>query len=51
MRGPHDVLDYARSGADAVLVGECLVTGGQPREAVADLIAAGSHPALRQQGA
>jgi indole-3-glycerol phosphate synthase len=51
VRGPHDVLDYARSGADAVLVGESLVTGRSPRDAVADLIAAGAHPALRKQGA
>ena len=34
-------------GADAVLVGESLVTGGSPRDAVAELIAAGAHPALR----
>jgi indole-3-glycerol phosphate synthase len=47
VRGPHDVLDYARSGADAVLVGEALVTGGNPRAAVADMVAAGSHPSLR----
>jgi indole-3-glycerol phosphate synthase len=47
IRGPHDVLDYARSGADAVLVGESLVTGKNPRAAVADLVAAGAHPALR----
>ncbi len=47
VRGPHDVLDYARSGAHAVLVGESLVTGKNPRAAVADLVAAGSHPALR----
>jgi indole-3-glycerol phosphate synthase len=47
VRGPHDVLEYARSGADAVLVGESLVTGGAPRQAVADLVAAGAHPALR----
>jgi indole-3-glycerol phosphate synthase len=47
VRGPHDVLDYARSGAHAVLVGESLVTGKNPRSAVADLVAAGSHPALR----
>ena len=47
VRGPHDVLDYARSGAHAVLVGESLVTGKDPRAAVADLVAAGSHPALR----
>ena len=47
VRGPHDVLDYARSGAHAVLVGESLVVGNNPRGAVADLVAAGSHPALR----
>ena len=50
VRGPHDVLEYARAGAAAVLVGESLVTGGRPRKAVADLIAAGAHPALRQKG-
>ncbi len=47
VRGPHDVLDFARSGAHAVLVGESLVTGKDPRAAVADLVAAGQHPALR----
>jgi len=50
VRGPHDLLEYARAGAAAVLVGESLVIGGRPRQAVADLIAAGAHPALRQQG-
>ncbi|MEE6280835.1 indole-3-glycerol phosphate synthase TrpC [Georgenia sunbinii] len=47
VRGPHDVLDYARAGADVVLVGEALVTQGAPRQALADMVAAGSHPALR----
>ena len=47
VRGPHDVLDYARAGADAVLVGEALVTGGDPRGAVSDLVTAGVHPAVR----
>jgi len=47
VRGPHDVLKYARAGADAVLVGESLVTGDDPRRRVADLVAAGAHPALR----
>lgn len=47
VRGPHDVVDYARSGAHAVLVGEALVTGDAPRSSVADLVAAGSHPSLR----
>ena len=50
VRGPHDMIEYAQAGASAVLVGEALVIGGRPREAVADLIAAGAHPALRQQG-
>jgi indole-3-glycerol phosphate synthase len=50
VRGPHDVIAYAQAGASAVLVGESLVIGGRPREAVADLIAAGGHPALRQKG-
>ncbi|WP_159622318.1 indole-3-glycerol phosphate synthase TrpC [Ruania rhizosphaerae] len=47
VRGPHDVLEYARSGADAVLVGEALVTQRDPKVAVADMVAAGAHPALR----
>ena len=49
VRGPQDMLDYARAGAGAVLVGESLVTGGRPREAVADLIAAGAHSARRRE--
>jgi len=47
VRGPHDVIEYARAGADAVLVGESLVTDRDPRDAVRDLVAAGAHPALR----
>jgi indole-3-glycerol phosphate synthase len=47
IRGPHDLLAYAAAGANAVLVGESLVTGRDPRSAVADLVTAGSHPALR----
>lgn len=43
IRGPHDLLAYAASGADAVLVGESLVTGRDPRAAVADLVAVGDH--------
>jgi indole-3-glycerol phosphate synthase len=49
VRGPHDVLEYARSGADVVLVGETLVKGKDPRTAVADMVAAGAHPALRHR--
>jgi indole-3-glycerol phosphate synthase len=47
VRGPHDLLAYANAGADAVLVGESLVTGGDPRSAVHDLVTAGSHPAVK----
>jgi indole-3-glycerol phosphate synthase len=46
VRGPHDVIELAREGADVVLVGEALVTGRDPRLGVADLVAAGAHPAL-----
>jgi indole-3-glycerol phosphate synthase len=46
--GAHDVIELARCGADAVLVGETLVRGKDPRSAVADLVAAGAHPALKQ---
>ncbi|WP_165989857.1 indole-3-glycerol phosphate synthase TrpC [Streptomyces sp. YIM 98790] len=48
VRGPHDLIAYANEGADAVLVGESLVTQKDPKAAVADLVAAGAHPALRQ---
>lgn len=47
VRGAHDLIAYAQAGADGVLVGESLVTHGNPREAVHELIAAGSHPAIR----
>jgi indole-3-glycerol phosphate synthase len=47
VRGPHDLLAYAAAGADAVLVGEGLVKQYDPRQAVADLVAAGAHPATR----
>lgn len=49
VKGPRDVIDLARDGADAVLVGESLVTGDEPRVAVADLVAAGAHPAVNRQ--
>jgi indole-3-glycerol phosphate synthase len=44
IRGTADLLAYAGAGADAVLVGEGLVTSGDPRTAVADLVTAGTHP-------
>jgi len=51
VRGPHDLLAYAAAGADAVLVGEGVVTGGNPRQAVADLVTAGNHPSARGEHA
>lgn len=49
IRDAHDVIEYAKQGANAVLVGESLVTGKDPRAAVADLVAAGRHPALKKE--
>lgn len=49
VRGPHDVFDYAKQGAGVVLVGETLVTGKDPRTAVADLVAAGAHPSVKHR--
>jgi indole-3-glycerol phosphate synthase len=50
VRGPHDLIRYASAGADAVLVGEGLVTQKSPRDAVAELVTAGSHPATPRPG-
>ena len=47
VRDAHDLIVYAEYGADAVLVGESLVTNKDPRVAVHDLVTAGSHPAIR----
>ncbi|HEX5945664.1 MAG TPA: indole-3-glycerol phosphate synthase TrpC [Acidimicrobiales bacterium] len=41
VRGPHDAAALAAAGFDAVLVGELLVTSGEPEAAVAALRAAG----------
>jgi len=49
VRGPRDVWEHARNGADVVLVGETLVRGKDPRTAVSDMVAAGAHPAARQR--
>lgn len=40
IRGPADVADYVAHGAQVVLVGEALVTGGSAVEAIPDLISA-----------
>ncbi|MFN2555288.1 MAG: indole-3-glycerol phosphate synthase TrpC [Nitriliruptorales bacterium] len=44
VRGPDDVLSAARAGADAVLVGESLITSPDPRASVALLVSAGATP-------
>lgn len=43
VRGPADLAEYASAGADAVLVGEGLVTSGDPLHAVTELVAAGQR--------
>lgn len=48
VRGPKDVFRYAKWGADAVLVGEALVTSKDPSADLKDMVSAGSHPALLQ---
>ncbi len=49
VRGPLDVIEYGKQGAHVVLVGETLVRGDDPRASVADLVAAGAHPALQHR--
>ncbi len=46
VRSGRDVREYALAGADAVLVGEALVTSGNPLEAISDMVSAGAHPSL-----
>jgi len=48
VRGPDDLIRYAAAGADAVLVGEGLVTNDSPRDAAAALVAAGRSGFIRQ---
>ncbi|MEY2634467.1 MAG: hypothetical protein RIS75_407, partial [Actinomycetota bacterium] len=49
IRGPQDLLTYANLGADAVLVGEALVTGADPQQAVHEMVTAGAHPAVKHR--
>jgi indole-3-glycerol phosphate synthase len=44
--GRLDLIACAKAGADAVLVGQSLLAGKNPRATVAGLVAAGAHPAL-----
>lgn len=46
IKGPHDIVEFARWGADAVIVGEALVTSDAPGAVMHDMVCAGAHPAL-----
>jgi len=46
VRSALDVVEYGRAGADAVLVGEALVTGDDPRASAQAMIAAGQAAGL-----
>lgn len=46
VRGPRDVFSYAQDGADAILVGEALVTSDNPQSLVKAMVSAAQHPAL-----
>lgn len=41
-----DLLNYGAAGADAVLVGQSLVTAGDPEAAARTLVSAGQHPSF-----
>lgn len=45
VRKPTDLMRYASAGADAVVIGESLVTSAQPLNVVRTLVAVGMHPA------
>ena len=51
VHGPADVVAYAAAGADAVLVGEHLVTSGDPEQATRALVEAGAGGAGAGRGA
>lgn len=43
----QDLRMYAQAGADAVLVGEALVTNEDPRKLVHEFVTAGAHPSVK----
>ncbi|AWB81618.1 indole-3-glycerol-phosphate synthase TrpC [Corynebacterium yudongzhengii] len=45
VRTSHDLLAYAAAGADAVLVGESIMSAADPAGAARTLVATGQHPA------
>lgn len=44
VRNAKELLDYASAGADAVVIGQSIVTAQSPRGATRALVAAGQHP-------
>lgn len=44
----EDVMDYAMAGADAVLIGEALVTANSPGDQIREMVSVGQHPALQR---
>lgn len=46
----HDVVEYARMGAQVVVVGEAAMRSTDPQQLMAQLVAAGTHPALPCRG-
>ena len=51
VRGPEDVAEYAGLGANAVLVGEALVTHGSPRERIEEFQRSGAAAIAQRLGA
>lgn len=47
IRTGQDLRTYAQAGADAVLVGEALVTSEDPSKLVQELVTAGAHPSVK----
>jgi indole-3-glycerol phosphate synthase len=46
VRGVHDLVAYAKAGANAILVGEHAATAADPLRAVNELVSAGAHPSI-----
>ena len=47
IRTGQDLRTYAQAGADAVLVGEALVTSDDPAKLLHELVTAGAHPSVK----
>lgn len=48
VRGPHDVMQYAKDGANVVVVGQAAILATDIQQFVSNLVSAGSHPALHK---